>query len=556
MKHVAAAKPAAEIRITGLLALGVMTVCFGALLWRLTLFLDLGVQAIRYPNELDYGEGIVWQQMRAILAGHGYAPIDGFPAIVFHYTPVFHVVTGLTARLGGFSELAAGRAVEVISTLAAGLFVGLIAGLLAPQSSRPARLVCGSAAGLIGLSCWPVSEWGSLMRVDMIAMAFSLAGLYLAMRSLDRPRLIHLAGLAFVTAVFAKQSAIAAPAAAYAVLLVLRPRLALAGIATSVAAGLAVLLTLTWATDGGFVRHVFLYNVNRFNLQVALKLFSWIAFGHVVYFGLAVVGIGCCLAPLVVANRHVRSIADLRRRLAAEPAHARVLIGVCYVGLAHGTILMAGKSGASFNYLIELMLAVSIFAGLTVRFAADAMFPAPGRLPVARPAWVRFAALPLAICIIPLAITWQAAMIRRPDIEMKVRSAAQRAEYAQLSGMVRAAQRPIISDDMVLLIQNGKPVVWEPAIFAELASMGRYDEQRIVRMIRGHAFAFFVTDGDRGYKWFDERYNPPVVDAMDAAYPRKLKLAGHLVHLPAEPAQRLGERDDARLRGPFTSRQY
>ena len=43
--------------------------------------------AIGYPYQLDYGEGIVWQQMINIVAGRGYAPIGVFPAIVYHYPP-------------------------------------------------------------------------------------------------------------------------------------------------------------------------------------------------------------------------------------------------------------------------------------------------------------------------------------------------------------------------------------------------------------------------------------------------------------------------------------
>src|SRR5947208_1689779 len=80
--------------------------------------------AIGFPYQLDYAEGIVWQQMRLVLAGQGYAPIDGFPAIVFHYPPGFHVATGLLAALTGIDQLAAGRALSFASTL-------LVAGLVA-----------------------------------------------------------------------------------------------------------------------------------------------------------------------------------------------------------------------------------------------------------------------------------------------------------------------------------------------------------------------------------------------------------------------------------------
>ena len=43
----------------------------------------------------DYGEGIVWQQMRNIVAGQGYTPLGVYPAIVYHYPPVYHLVVHL-----------------------------------------------------------------------------------------------------------------------------------------------------------------------------------------------------------------------------------------------------------------------------------------------------------------------------------------------------------------------------------------------------------------------------------------------------------------------------
>ena len=64
------------------------------------------------------------------------------------------------------------------------------------------------------------------MRVDMLAMALSLFGLVAAFKSLERPRLIYLASLLFVAAVYTKQTSIAAPVATFAVLLAMRPKLA------------------------------------------------------------------------------------------------------------------------------------------------------------------------------------------------------------------------------------------------------------------------------------------------------------------------------------------
>jgi hypothetical protein len=53
-------------------------------------------------------------------------------------------------------------------------------------------------------------------------------------------------------------------------------------------------------------------------------------------------------------------------------------------------------------------------------------------------------------------------------------------------------------------------------------------------MIHTKGFAFFATEYDRGDRLFDARYNPEIAQAMDEYYPRKRKLAGLVLHLPAE----------------------
>ena len=102
--------------------------------------------------------------------------------------------------------------------------------------------------------------------------------------------------------------------------------------------------------------------------------------------------------------------------------------------------------------------------------------------------------------------------------------------------MIQAAPRPVISDDMVILLRNRKEVLWEPAIFAELASTGHWDERPFIELIRARRFSFFITEGGRGDRIFDSRYTPAVASAMEEAYPTKCWVAGYLIHLPAAAA--------------------
>jgi hypothetical protein len=100
---------------------------------------------------------------------------------------------------------------------------------------------------------------------------------------------------------------------------------------------------------------------------------------------------------------------------------------------------------------------------------------------------------------------------------------------------IRAATRPVLSDDMVLLLKAGKPVPWEPAIFADLAKMGGWDQNLIIDMIRARRFAFIITV-QRDSTMYKALYNPPVDAAIDAAYPDAESVGRYLIRSPPEPA--------------------
>lgn len=474
---------------------------------------------IRFPYELDYGEGIVWQQLAMMFDGRGYGPIDGFPSIVFHYPPLFHALSEIGVLMG-LDPLAAGRTVSVIASLLCTLLCGLIAARLTGTQDRKTAVICGLFAGLVSLAFAPVRAWAPLMRVDMVATAFSLLGIWFGMRAIERPRSVYLAALCFVAAVFAKQTAVAAPAACFATLLLVRPRTAARGIATCLGGGGAALAALAAATGGGFLRHVFFYNINRLDLPRLLWIGQEVAL-HALFFGVAGFGIAQLLRERLPAYRGAGSWRERRERLQNRPEDAAVLLVLLYLLATVATLGLIAKSGSNLNYFIEWMLVCAIFCGVAVRDAASL-------------ATRRAAAPALLVLLAPALLGIQSFVAGWATPYAPAMAPARLPQLRALGREVHAASRPVISDDMVLLRRSGKEVVWEPAIFAELASKGVWDERPFVARIRAHRFAFFVTVGDRGQRLFDSRYTPAVAEAIYAAYPVRRHVAGYTIHLPSE----------------------
>src|SRR5262249_40632224 len=136
---------------------------------------------IAFPFVVDYGEGIVWQQALLIPGSRMYGDITQFPYIVFHYTPVYYLVVRAIVAIFGADPLAAGRGV----TLAATPVIAALAGAIAFTAMRgivstKARVVGAILAGLMVFTYQPVQAWAVMMRVDMLAISFSIAGVYLA----------------------------------------------------------------------------------------------------------------------------------------------------------------------------------------------------------------------------------------------------------------------------------------------------------------------------------------------------------------------------------------
>ena len=331
--------------------------------------LALIASAIRFPFGIDYGEGIVWQQMKLVIAGHAYGRIDGFPAIVFHYTPLYYLLADALHATTGVDELAAGRIVSAAATALTSTLAGLIIFTsLRRESGSLSAIVCAVIGGLVILSFIPVQIFSALMRVDMAAIMFSFAGVYFALSARMRRELIHLAALCFLAAVFTKQVSIAAPAATFLTLLFVQPRTAVAGAATTLVVGVTIAASLTFFTDGNFLRHIFLYNINR------LKLSNYTMFAilllYVGYIYVVLIGLAWRMNECWRFGERGARFRALRKRLTASPYDTALFLFLVYFCFAAAMLAFIFKSGASVNYFIEFMCVTGVLVGLLLRTAA------------------------------------------------------------------------------------------------------------------------------------------------------------------------------------------
>ena len=435
-----------------------------------------------------------------------YGPIDDLPFIVFHYPPVYHMVARAVMALG-VDPLAAGRAVSIAATaVILGSIAWLVVNGLAGRVGRSAQLVGAAAGALLPLTFRPLEAWFVLMRVDMLAIALAFLGVALTVRATRRPAWLMLAMPVFVLSVYTKQTEIAAPAAALAVLLVMKPRPAiLAGLGGAVL-GLCALAWLEWQTAGGFLRHILSYNVNTWSLHWLVTLLR----SQTVYallLAVAVIGLATLWPCRAAASRwpDAGTTGDW-------PAVVPIVSLWLLISVAMLTTL--GKAGSSVNYLIEAMCVCAIPAGMLVGLGWHAVVTAAGRSETV-----------LRLGLIGVVLALATMMAKRTPMCAGfgvLKDAGLTAIRENLVREIAAQDRPVLSEDMVLLLRAGREVPIEPAIFHELALTGTWDQRRFLDLIDARTFAFVVVDVrfvNAGMDSIRRRCGPPCIVRILASKP-------------------------------------
>lgn len=481
-------------------------------------YLHYAVAAVRYPFELFDAEGIVWQQAMLIPGTRMYGDIDRFPFIVFHYPPLYHLlVRGLSAI--GVYPLIAGRSISLIASIVtAALAASFAFSATSTAVGRCARLAGAATTGLIFFCFAPVVACSPLMRVDMLAIALSFLGVWFATLAGSRPRFLYVAITLFVLAAFTKQTSIAAPIATMAVMALVNLKLTLRALCFGLLLGSLALLILSQATDGGFLRHIIFYNINRFSVSAGIHYAFDSLSAQLGFVALAIVSVPISWKRLAL-ERSWQNPSSIRHDLAFNSAVQLLAIMTLYLAITTCMLVMIGKSGAGLNYFVEWMAVLSVLIGVVVAGIVSVQLSQRKR-DAGRPTIVLILALPLLLLM---------QVLRSPTSwDFNLASPIQSQQLEQLLDRIRHADRPVLSDDMVLLMKAGKEVPWEPAIFIELASTGRWDERRITDLIASHYFGFVISHGN------DDHFGKSVGASIQNAYPLTKSFGDYLVHLPPE----------------------
>ena len=452
--------------------------------------------ALSYRYGLDYGEGIVWQQALMMFGPHMYSPSPDLPFIVFHYPPLYHTLVRLLLPFGA-DPLFAGRLVSVVSTVVAAVAIGQLTALASRSPQRSFTVAVAITAGLLFVTIHSVRFWGELMRVDMLAIALGLVGPLVLVRSRCSLAGTTVALLICVATVYAKQTQLPAGVAVFLVALLWAPRTALIAAAIAGSVGLAVAAGLELST-GGFFKNILSYNNNPFNLKAARDI-VWME--RETFPLVLLMMISAVLITLQV-YREI-GLARLRRASAFDRRTLAEAVIVIHFMLACIASLAIMKDGGGSNYFLDLYASGCVLIGWMMT-------------------WLVTSPRPFCLMAAVLALT---VLNTERRFYTPQRYARTILESDQLVKEIEAADRPVVSDSMVLLLRGGKPIIYEPAIVRVLVAGGKWDPAPLLAMIRDHGFAFALvyTSGSES--------GPVVTEALREEFPQAKAFQHNLTEL-------------------------
>lgn len=428
----------------------------------------VGSSILAFPYGADYGEAPLAAQAKRITEGTPLykMPLDTPPYIISNYPPIYPALLAGISWLTGAALLQTGRAISLAAALICTGVLGWIVWRLSGQC-----LAVIVAAGLF-LGNPYVTLWGSLARVDMLALMFSLLALGGCLHWRNSWRGIWLISLCLVAAVYTRQTYLLAAPLACCVYLWSREKKHALGLALLFAGqALGIFALLNGITQGGFNTHIVQANLNTYEVGRTLLMMRQFLM----------------IWPVVVGIAFWLVLKTAARLLPGRPSGAFgdpfLLYALpIYTLLAFISSLTVGKVGSNVNYFLELVAALTIWAGLAVGRIGTAARRQEGVLTllVGQALWV-------------LTVNWG---LYRPAIQ-NLRDSLDRTHQLYQQVQAAVAQGPVLADDhLSLVLMTGQPIYYQPFEYGQLYQAGLWDPRPFAEELRQRKFPLILIAGD------------------------------------------------------------
>jgi hypothetical protein len=507
-------------RILKLLATALVILTLLAYLGYLIIYVIYAVDLFRWPFDYDQGEG--FELYDALLYSQGESPYRDngvYPFYASNYPPLFHLLIVPLLPIFG-PRVIAGRLVSFVATLVTAGTISFVV------RRKVGGWYVPLISGLVFLASNYVYQVGPLCRMHMTMVMFETLAIAL-IAEFDHPqhgrRCLILGLLMLLCAGYTKQMAVFTVAAALSYVFLRDIKKAIvAGAALAVVAG-GIFWLINVVTEGQWWVNIIQANVNKFDYQQTLFLFGqWFRLHTLV---------------IILAAGY----------LAYELFWDRLSAYSLWFLFALGAGALSGKWGAGFGYFTTAIAAACLASGL----ALGHLWNEGWRLEIGDwkleiGGWRAQSGMALLGLLIPLLYLLQAPrMLHLPTSGPLLGPLARLfgvadnliqgdcttfqyhdamgytqlghlltpADYAageEMLNYVRTADGPVFSEEAMLSLLAGEPVITNPTQLLNLYNNGLLDTTEIIERINQQEFGLVVFRA--------QFYPSPVLEAIGQNY--------------------------------------
>lgn len=518
-----------ELSLSAILYRALVGVALLLLLGHLAVYVHYALGLMRFPFDYDQGEG--FELVDTLLFSKGewpYRDNEVYPFYASNYPPLFHVLLVPFAWFFG-AEYWYGRLAAFVGTLITATAIGKV--VYGEEQQRTVAIL----AGLSFLASNYVYHIGPLFRQHMTMVMFEtlavtvLAPVPVLADAGRRRRRLALGMLLLLAAGYTKQHAIVTCVAVFLFLFLRNPRRCLIWGAAFAAVAGGLFLWINWATEGAWWTNIIAANVNEYYLaQFAGLFWQWL-------------------------RLHAALILPAALFALYELYFARLSLYTVWWALAVLSTVMAGKWGAGDSYFTTAIAATCVLAGMAAARTLRGGWTLPDH-PYARPLMGfrrviqarPVAAASLSAVLVPLLFVWYGLSVVKMPTEGRFfgwlsdtlgltssygtryafyDSAGWTQGYASIGhvpaqtdvnngwrivAIVRASDRPVMSEEAAFSLRAGRDVVTNPTQLKNLYENGLFNPTNLIAALRAHDFGAVIFRA--------QFYPPPVLDAVYEAY--------------------------------------
>lgn len=439
------------------------------------LFFEHARNAVEFPYTINYGEGPLLDQTMRLVRGESiYSPdLTQPPYTITNYPPLYILLQTPFANANGAAYWY-GRIISLVASGVAALMLGLIVHAVTRD------LLASVASGLSLLAVPYIFYWSAIARIDPLALALSLTGLWLVVRFHQRWWLIGLAILFLTAAAYTRQTyALAAPLAGFVWLLAKRqPYRAMVFALGFGALVLALFMIALVMTRGGFFTHLITANANALDTSI-LEFYATEVVNNLPIFL-------CGAALFLIIGAFV-----------GRPAW---WLALPYSAGAVVTALTIAKIGSDVNYLWEFSAALCLLAGLLIATAR--------RVPLLRAAFIAALAVQVIMATDLSETKYNRLLIERIEKTNQVEP---------LVAFLQGEDPSIIGDEyMGELVMSGRAIQFQPFEFSQLSRDGIWDQAPFLEALsRGDYPVVMIYQPFRNPSLRFERWTPEMLQILN-----------------------------------------